>query len=176
MTEVMNAHVVETGARAQALPLPVDVPLTGGSRLPADDHPWVAWNAGNVREHSRYGGGQWNHARTGLGIAQPQLPRRPVHVIPTQRQDFRSAAAGQHQESERRHRLRPGGAISFGLVQNPAQPLDLFPRQEPLGLACLVARHGFVPLDRRPQASANRNILARITITSFAELGLSRSS
>ena len=77
--QVMDAHAVEPGFAPHQKPRIADVHETGARLLP-DDRPRVVGNPGDALQHAQYRGRRRNHARAGLGVGQPQLPRRPVHV------------------------------------------------------------------------------------------------
>ena len=62
---------------------------------------------GGTLEHPQHGCRQGNHTRTRLGVPDPQLARRAVHVIPAQRQNLALPASGQHQQADRRNRQQP---------------------------------------------------------------------
>ena len=86
MAQIVNADVPETG------PLPDAVPVRGevrqaAARLAPGDHPGIARNTGNPRQHRRRR--RRNHARARLGLPQPQLSRRAVHIVPPQGQKSR---------------------------------------------------------------------------------------
>ena len=112
-----------------------------GARPAPGDHPGIARNPGNRPEHLRRRRRQRDHPRARLGVPETQLSRRPVHVVPTQGQDLVEPAAGQHQKTQRCHRLPPDPASPLRRVHYPAQPPVLFRRQEPLARMLPVLDH-----------------------------------
>ncbi len=97
---------------------------------------------GHPRQHPLQCRCHRDHARTRLGVLQPQLPRRPVHVVPTQGHDLvvpaptRSASrygSPRWQGADRAIRLRRG--------QHPTQTAILLHRQKPLPPVVPVLAH-----------------------------------
>ena len=100
VAEVVDAHVVEAGAGAEAR-----VPLGGdggevGARLLADDDPGVCGDAADPRQHRFRRGCQGHHAGARLAVAQPKLACGAVHIVPAEREDLVQPAAGEHEEAE----------------------------------------------------------------------------
>ena len=135
----MNAHALKSGARLDAVPVVGQV-RQAGAGLPAADDPGIAFDALDAVEHLLDRRRQRHHARAPLAVAEPQLARRAVDVVPLQGEDFGFTAAGQHQQPDRRDRRRPHRAGGFRLAQGHAGASVLFRRQEPFpGLLAVVA-------------------------------------
>ena len=100
VAEVVDAHVVEAGAGAEAVPLGGDGGEVG-ARLLADDDPGVGGDAADARQHCLRRGCERDHAGAGLAVAQPKLACGAVHIVPAQREDLVQTAAGEHEEAER---------------------------------------------------------------------------
>ena len=102
---IVKAHVLHPGALPQAPPHLVEI---GQVRvlLLARDHPRVAVDARDAPENPFHRGRQRHPPRPGLRVADPDLPRRAVDVVPPQRRDLVLAAPGKQQQPDRRHRRR----------------------------------------------------------------------
>ena len=100
MAEVVDAHVVEAGAGAEAVPLGGDGGEMG-ARLLADDDPGVGGHAADACQHRFRRGCQRHHAGARLAVAQPKLACGAVHIVPAEREDLVQPAAGEHEEAER---------------------------------------------------------------------------
>ena len=72
------------------------------ARLLADDDPGVVGHAHYPGQHGLGGGCEGDHAGAGLAVAEAELACGAVHVVPAQREDLVQAAAGEHEEAERR--------------------------------------------------------------------------
>ena len=127
VAEVVDADVVEAGAGADAVPLCGDGGEVG-SGLPAGDDPGVLWQALDGGEHGVCGGGEGDHAGTGLAVAESELACGAVHVVPAEREDLAQAAAGEHEEAQRCDGVGGDGALRtrcrlrLGLGQRSSQP------------------------------------------------------
>ena len=118
VAQVVQAHVVEAGAGAHLAP-GLEQAGEPGAGLGAGDHPGVAGQALDRRQHLRRLGRERDRARAGLAVAQMQLLRLQAHVLPAQRQDLVAPAAGQHQQAQRRRRVRGEAPGRLELVQGP---------------------------------------------------------
>ena len=136
MPEIMNAHVVETGARPDAPPRMLEVGEMG-TGLPARDHPGIVLVArqGFQQSHRRWR--QRNRPAARLRVGQVQLAGFEVDVLPAQLLDFREPAAGEHQQADRRDRRAGLRAVLEDVVENLAEALELLGAQEPLPLFLL---------------------------------------
>ena len=74
-------------------------------------------------------------------LAEPDLARRAVDVVPPERDDLVLAAPGQQQQTYRRHPRGKKPALRFGLVQHPAERAVFLGRQEPLAPGLRVRPH-----------------------------------
>lgn len=115
--EVMNAQFCEAGQPAQLSPLVVGR-TEEGIRLLARDHSVVA---GNLGKHFIHRGRERHHACARLTVAQPQLSRCAVDIVPLEIQDLAFAAAGQHQQTDRRNRRRMHRAAGLRLIEHRAE-------------------------------------------------------
>ena len=142
MSDIVNAHVVEPGPCADDLPRPVDVchvPARFGSR----NDPGIAGLAWQVLEDADRRRRQVNRAGASLPVGEMNLGRVEIDMLPAQGQDFVSAAARQHQQTDRRHCAgRYAAALARNLVQHLPQPGELGVGQEPLSSALGVHRDG----------------------------------
>ena len=75
-------------------------------------------------------------------LQHPAGTGRAVLVVPTQRENLRMAASGEHQQPDGRNRRRPHRAVRLRFAQCTAQAPVLLGRQEPLARMLLVAAHG----------------------------------
>ena len=116
VSQVMDSHVVEVRAGADAAPGVLEIGQMG-ARLPADDHPRVVVRTGKGREDVHRRAGERHHPRTGLAVAEMKLGRVEIGMLPAQGQDFVPAAAGEHQQTDRRHRF--GGNAAALINQEP---------------------------------------------------------
>lgn len=90
--------------------------------------------------------GQIGHGRTGVRLRSERrwdgiLACRPVDIVPPESQDFSLAAAGQHQQTDRRHRRREHRDVGLRLVQHRAKTAELPAHQEPLARRLRIAPH-----------------------------------
>ena len=136
MPEIMDSHVVDTRARPDGPPVVIEVREAAPSLL-CGDHPGVSRRTGDRVEHVQGGRRHGNHARTRLGVPQPQLARRTVHVVPAQVQYLATPASGQHEQPDSRERRRPHRSLRF--PQDPAQAPVFLGCEEPLTRAHPVA-------------------------------------
>ena len=145
--EVVNASVLETGPRPDPQPVVIEV-RQAPSRPRTRDHPRIAGDPGKTGQHRARGRRERHHPRPRLAVAQLEPARPQVDVFPLQVQDLVPAAAGQHQQPERRNRRcldrRPSPLPGPGLdvVQDPPEPAELLLRQKPLPLVLLVLADG----------------------------------
>ena len=140
MPQVMDTYIFEPGPGTHDQPRIVDVGHARTRLLPGD-HPRVVRNPGNFRQHAGHGGCQRHHARAALAVAQPQLPRRPVDVVPPELQHLVAPAPGQHQQPDRRRRMPRHLPLRLQLIDRPAEPAILLVRQEPLARVRPVLAH-----------------------------------
>ena len=107
MTQVMNAHPLQPGARLDAVPVISEV-RQAEAALAARDDPGIALDAIDAVQHLQDRRRQRHHARAPLGVAEPELARRAVHVVPAQGENFGLATAGQDHQADtvRRQRRR----------------------------------------------------------------------
>ena len=120
MSDIVNAHIVEPGPRADDLPRPVDVGHVR-ARLVSRNDPGIAGLAQQGLEDADRRRRQVNRAGASLAVGEMNLGRVEIDMLPAQGQDFVSAAAGQHEQTDRRHgaggnaaalaRMRTSGAI-----------------------------------------------------------------
>ena len=167
------SHHHQCERRRQGLPSrdtrpPGVVPtITQGARRPLD-----------AVEHRCHRRGHRHHARTCLRVPNAKLTGRAVHVVPTQRENLRMAASGEHQQPDGRNRRRPHRAVRLRFAQCTAQAPVLLGRQEPLARMLLVAAHGAARIASRGNelhASARWNMLEATLTAALAVQGLSRS-
>ena len=86
---------------------------------------------------------QVDRAGARIPVGEADLARVEVDVFPTQREDFISATARQHQQADRRHRpLRYPAAVAQDLIQHAPQAIELRVGQEPLAFPAWVQRDG----------------------------------
>ncbi len=145
VTQIMDPDILKPGLCPDGPPVGVEVRQTGPRPL-SGKHP------GSAVEHRGQRPGQGHHARTRLGVPEPQLARRAVHVVPTQGQALALPASGQHQQPERCDCRRPHRAVRLRVPQHTAQPPELLRRQKPLARPRLVTAHrpARVPSERYP--------------------------
>ena len=74
MAEVVNAHVVESGASTDAPPRVLQVSEVP-ARFAARDHPRIVLITGQGGQQPYRGGRQGNRSPPSLGVGQPQLAR-----------------------------------------------------------------------------------------------------
>ena len=139
MTQVMDTYIFQPGPGTHDQPRIVDVGHAHARLLPGD-HPRVVRNPGNFRQHALHRQRQRHHARAGLAVAQPQLPHRPIHVVPPQLQHLVAPASGQHQQPDRR-RMERQLPLRLQLVDRPAEPAVLLTGQEALARVRPVLAH-----------------------------------
>ena len=112
-SDIVNAHVVEPGPRADDLPRPVDVchvPARFGSRI----DPGIAGFARQGLEDADRRRRQVNRAGASLPVGEMNLGRVEIDMPPAQGQDFVSSATRQHEQTDRRHRA---GRYAAALAQ-----------------------------------------------------------
>ena len=139
VSQVMDAHALQPGMHLDAVPVVGEIRQAGAGLLAPDD-PGIALDPFDAVEHLQDRGRQRHHARAPLAVPEPELARRAVHVVPAQGEDFGLAAAGQHQEPDRRDRRPPHPAPGFRFPQGRADVPILLGGQEPFpGLLAVVA-------------------------------------
>ena len=148
MPEVMNSHVLQRGAHADAAPRLLQIGNVGALHLAGDD-PGIVVLVAKAGENGAGLRPKGNHPPASLGV--PQLDAIVLDVFPAQELEFRETAAGQLQQAEDRDGQ---GHLGFGFAEDLAQPLRLLGRQEPLPLALLVALDVAAGTLRRPLAGA----------------------
>ena len=113
----------------------------------------------------RYGARRERHRpRTRLRLRQVQLAGFEVDVLPMQVQDLALAAAGQEQQSQRRHRVDRQPPHRSGLVERPAQTLELVRCQERSRLRSrnfTTCRHGLLASAIGPLKGARRYLVIK---------------
>ena len=132
MSDVMDAHVMERGPPADGLPRPVDVGHVS-ARLGSQNDPWIAGPARQGLEDANGRRREVNRAGASPPVGEMNLGRVEIDMLPAQGQDFASRAAGEHQQTDRRHGA--GGnaaALARNLVQHLPQPGELGVAQEAL--------------------------------------------
>ena len=140
MPQVMQADVFEPRVLAHPVPGVVEVDQAG-ALLPAREHPRIAGRAGEAVEHSRDGGGQRHHPRTGLRIREPHLAGVEIQVVPAKPEDFVAPASGQHEEADGGRRMGRGEPLGGSRPERLAEPEELLAGEEPLVLLDPEAGH-----------------------------------
>ena len=103
------------------------------------DSPGFAGFPGS-REDLRRRRGQRDGTRPGLGVAQPEFARLQPQILPTPRQEFVAAAAGQREQADRRCRVNRIAAAGLQRVQHGAEPAE--PRELVTPAARSIGRNG----------------------------------
>ena len=103
MADVVDAHVVEPGPRTDALPRPVHVGHVPAG-LGARNHPGIVRLARQGLQDVHRRRRQVNGAGAGFPVDDADLGLVEIDMLPAQGQDLVPAAAGQHQQADRRHR------------------------------------------------------------------------
>ena len=99
---------------------------------------------GQAGEDGHRSGGEGHHPRPRLAVAEAQLGRLEVHLLPAKGEDLVPAAAGQHEEAQRRRRRCPEPSppalpgLRLDLVEDPPEPPELLLREEPLPVVLAV--------------------------------------
>ena len=117
VTQVMNTHVLQSGARADAAPGLLQIGEVGPRQL-ADDDPGIAVLAGEVRQNGAGLGPERHDPPSSLRVRQ--LDAVVFDMLPAEELDLRQAAARQQQQAEGGDR---GRHLGFGLAEDLAQPL-----------------------------------------------------
>ena len=140
MSAVVNPYIVEPGARPKPEPDLVEILQMVARQLPRDD-PGVALDARNAGQHPFDRRRQRYPPRAGFPVANPDLARGAVDIVPAQGDDLVLPAARQQQQPDRRDPRGTEPALRLRLVQHPAEPAVLLRRQEPLAASPLVEPH-----------------------------------
>ena len=146
VSEVVDAHVVETGVGTQAVPVGGDGGEVGAGFL-ADDDPWVVRHTGDPCQHRLCRGRKRDHARARLAVAQAKLAGGAVDIVPAQGQDLIEAAAGEHEEAQRRdgvgrdRALYAGLHLGLRLRERHTEPAVLVSGEEAFALLLLIFAH-----------------------------------
>ena len=141
MTQVVQAHAVETGTLADAVPGVIDVALMRAPLLPRE-HPRIAGYPRQVLQHLRHRRRHRHQPGSGLRIAQAKLSRLEVHVLPAQAENLISPAPGEHQQPDGRRSVPRGQPFGRCGVKGASEPAELVWGEEPLVLRLnLVPTH-----------------------------------
>ena len=135
MPDVVDVHVVEPGPHTYGLPRPVDVGHVR-ARLGSRNDPGIAGLAWHRLQDADRRRRQVDRAGASLPVGEVNLGRVEIDMLPSQGEDFVSAAAGEHQQADRRYRA--GGdpaAFARGLVQHLTEAGEFRVGQEPLAPA-----------------------------------------
>ena len=106
VADVVDAHVVESGLGADALPRPVDVGHVP-ARLRAGNDPGIVRLARQAASTSTADAERWTVRSPGFPVDDADLRPVEIDVLPAQCHDLGLSAARQHQQAERRDRPAP---------------------------------------------------------------------
>ena len=146
VAEVVDAHVIEAGVGAEAIPVCGDGGEVGAGLL-ADDDPGVVRHTLNPRQHGLCGGCEGHHAGAGLAVAQAKLASGAVDIVPAEGEDLVEPAAGEHEQPQRRdgvgrdRALHARFGLCLGLRECHTQPAVLLAGEEALALLLLIFAH-----------------------------------
>ena len=119
--------------------------------LRARNHPRVALDARQLRQHPRRRRRQRHQPRAGLRVRELQLARGKVHMLPLKLDDLVAPASRQHQQTDRRRRIDRQPALGLHPVQHRAEVTELRLGQEPLALLLPVLAHVLARVAAGPQ-------------------------
>ena len=131
MAQVMKSHIVRAGLGSYGIPVVLEIRQWHAGFL-TSDHPWISRHPLDGIKYRSDGPGQRNHSRAGFRVPEPQLVRRVVNIVPTQRQNLRHPASGEQQEPNGRKGGSPDGAVRLHLAQRLTHATELLRREKPL--------------------------------------------
>ena len=121
VTQIVDAHILDTGPFADSPPWWLEVSEVGAWVLAGDD-PGVVFNPFDLAEHLQCGCADVDRLCSGLGIRQVERRSFEIDVVPLEGHDLRQSAAGENQKAQGIDGRLALNAFLFALPQDLSKP------------------------------------------------------